>query len=129
VRLFPNLDRYKLINVLNNSDVYIHLAGLGVDLYSNPEKCEHFGIAPLEAMSCSLVAFVVNNGGPAEYIVDGINGYLFGSIDELKEKLEIFTRLSKDQKAFVKSNARNTFLEYSNKQFSINVSKKLLKFS
>jgi glycosyltransferase involved in cell wall biosynthesis len=126
VKLFPNLARHKLISILNNSDIYIHLAGLGVDVNFNPEKCEHFGIAPLEAMSCAVVPFVVNNGGPAEYIVDGINGYLFSSIYELKEKLEIFAKLNEEQKALIKSNARNTFLDYSSKSFSENIFKNLL---
>jgi alpha-1,3/alpha-1,6-mannosyltransferase len=37
---------------------------------------EHFGYGPLEAMAASRAVVAVNNGGPAETIIDGITGFL-----------------------------------------------------
>jgi glycosyltransferase involved in cell wall biosynthesis len=121
VDFFPNIGRTELKQLLQKSQVFIHLTGLQVDPEINPEKCEHFGIAPLEAMSCGLVPFVVNNGGPSEYIRDGINGFLFDSIDELYIKLLFYFSLETYERVLLKTNAIKTAGAYNHQIFSFNL--------
>jgi alpha-1,3/alpha-1,6-mannosyltransferase len=42
----------------------------------NTAKYEHFGYVPLEAMAAGRPVVAVNNGGPAETVVDGVTGLL-----------------------------------------------------
>ena len=121
VDFYPNIGRTELKQLLQKSQVFIHLTGLQVDPEINPEKCEHFGIAPLEAMSCGLVPFVVNNGGPSEYVHDGINGFLFDSIDELYMKLLTYFSLETDEKSLLKSRAIETAGLFNHQIFSLNI--------
>lgn len=46
------------------------------DLLLLPSLHESFGLVALEAMACGVVPLVTNRGGAAEFIQDGINGYL-----------------------------------------------------
>ncbi len=60
-----------------------HAAGLGADLEEHPDRAEHFGIAPIEAMSTGGVPLVFAAAGPTEVVQDGINGLHFRTLDEL----------------------------------------------
>ncbi len=46
------------------------------DLLLLPSLHESFGLVALEAMACGVVPMVTSRGGAAEFIQDGINGYL-----------------------------------------------------
>ena len=75
------------------SSVYWHAAGFGVDETKEPEKCEHFGISVVEAMSAGVVPIVFSNGGPAEIIKSNYNGFYYDSEEALiKITQEIFTK-------------------------------------
>ena len=65
------------------SSVYWHSSGLGVDPLLEPERCEHFGITPIEAMSYGTIPVVVGHGGPAATVRDGVDGFHYQSIEEL----------------------------------------------
>lgn len=68
---------------LARASVYWHAAGYGSDLDHHPERAEHFGIAPIEAMSAGAVPVVFGAAGPAEVVHDGVDGLVFRTIDEL----------------------------------------------
>jgi GT2 family glycosyltransferase/ubiquinone/menaquinone biosynthesis C-methylase UbiE len=75
------------------SSVYWHAAGFGVDETKEPEKCEHFGISVVEAMSAGVIPIVFSNGGPAEIIKSNYNGFHYDSEEALiKITQEIFTK-------------------------------------
>jgi GT2 family glycosyltransferase/2-polyprenyl-3-methyl-5-hydroxy-6-metoxy-1,4-benzoquinol methylase/glycosyltransferase involved in cell wall biosynthesis len=75
------------------SSVYWHAAGFGVDETKEPEKCEHFGISVVEAMSAGIIPIVFSNGGPAEIIKSNYNGFHYDSEEALiKITQEIFTK-------------------------------------
>ena len=40
-----------------------------------PALYEAFGLTVVEAMTCGLVVFVTNQGGPVEIVVDGVSGF------------------------------------------------------
>ena len=75
----------ELSTLYRDCAIYWHGGGLGIDLAVEPEKCEHFGITILEAMSAGIITIAVNNGGPAEIISDGVDGFLYNSENELVE--------------------------------------------
>jgi hypothetical protein len=60
-----------------------HAAGLGADLQAHPDRAEHFGIAPIEAMSAGVVPLVFAAAGPTEVVRHGVDGLHFHSADEL----------------------------------------------
>ncbi|KAF3524197.1 hypothetical protein F2Q69_00048389 [Brassica cretica] len=43
--------------------------------FVQPAHYEAFGLTVIEAMSCGLVTFATNQGGPAEIIMDGVSGF------------------------------------------------------
>lgn len=84
-----NISFEKLINLYNKAKIYWHFAGFKIDENKNPEKTEHLGIAPLEAMAKEILTFAYKAGGPKEYIKNGKNGFLFSSKKELFNEMSI----------------------------------------
>ncbi len=68
---------------LARASIYWHAAGYGSDLTENPERAEHFGIAPIEAMSAGAVPVVFDAAGPAEVVEPGRTGLLYHSLEQL----------------------------------------------
>src|SRR5207302_775539 len=57
------------------------------DVFCQPSLHEGFGIAILEAMSCGVPVVATNSGGPRDFVVDGVNGFLVEDDDELLRRL------------------------------------------
>lgn len=68
---------------LAKATILWHAAGLGVNLEAHPERAEHFGIAPIEAMSAGVVPLVFGAAGPTEVVEHRVNGLHFHSVEEL----------------------------------------------
>lgn len=70
---------------LSESKIYWHAAGYGENEDKNPVKFEHFGIAPVEALSAGCALVLYNGGGLREIIelCGKKNNYLFNNIEEL----------------------------------------------
>jgi len=118
VKIHPNAAPDKLHSLLNTSSIYWHGTGLGIDSNRYPEKCEHFGIAPLEAMTTGCIPFVVNSGGPTEYVKHGINGFLYESKSDLALLTKRFLSLDSDSKDTMRQNARDTASSFSEIKFA-----------
>lgn len=86
IKLLTNLTRNELLTLYEKAKIYWHAAGFGEDNQLNPEKMEHFGISTVEALSAGCVPIVINSGGQPEIVKEGDNGYLWDSVEELKEK-------------------------------------------
>lgn len=78
-----NISRADLIGLYRRALVYWHATGIDVDPIGEPEKCEHFGITVVEAMSAACIPIVPNRGGPAGIVRHGITGFHYGSEAEL----------------------------------------------
>ena len=80
-----NASRQELEELYRSALVYWHAAGIGVDITASPEKCEHFGITVVEAMSAGCIAVVADQGGPAELVDHTRTGFHFRDGSELAE--------------------------------------------
>lgn len=65
------------------ASVYWHGAGYGSDLERHPDRAEHFGIAPIEAMSAGAVPVVFDAGGPASVVRSEVDGLRWRTLDDL----------------------------------------------
>lgn len=83
IDVFLNADIDTLNEQLRMASIYWHATGFGVDLDKHPERAEHFGIAPVEAMSAGAIPVVYGLGGPREIVEAGRNGFVFMTEEEL----------------------------------------------
>ncbi len=85
IEILTNVDWKDLVNIFSKSSIFWHASGMGEDEGKHPEKFEHFGITTVEAMASGCIPIVINKGGQKEIIENGENGFLFSSIEGLKE--------------------------------------------
>ncbi|GAB4219361.1 MAG: hypothetical protein Fur009_5140 [Candidatus Microgenomates bacterium] len=79
----PNIKTNELINIYHKTKYFWHFTGLGIDEKKYPEKVEHFGIAPLEAIASGCITFCHNSGGPKMILKNGKTGFLFNNENNL----------------------------------------------
>ena len=110
IEFLVNKNNNELWDIYSKAKIYWHASGFGEDLEMNPEYAEHFGISTVEAMGAGAVPVVINAGGQKEIVSDGIDGFLWDSIDELQSKtLELIkdeTLLNKLSKQAIKSSKK-----------------------
>lgn len=97
-------DKYKpenFISELKKSDVFIL-----------PSIRESFGIVALEAMAMGNILIASNSKGPNEYVVDGVNGFIIKSKEELIEKIEYIYNNWNSMPELIKK-GKETAAEYS----------------
>lgn len=88
-----NASRQEVEKVYLKSKIYWHATGFGEDESYQPIKFEHFGIAPIEALSAMCIPILFNGGGLKEIIKvcnlsDDKN--LFNNIPQLVENTLYF---------------------------------------
>ncbi len=81
-----------------------------------PSLQEGFGLPPLEAMSRGVIPIVFTKTGPAEYIIDGYNGFWAKSVDEA---VHIIKSLSHDTQKWniISKNAAKTACTFTEEKF------------
>lgn len=84
IHFYPDVKYSELSNLYAESSLFWHACGYGENEVTNPEKLEHFGIVVAEAMSAGCIPLVINKGGPAEIVQNGVTGYHWSSWEELK---------------------------------------------
>ena len=85
VVLHPNVEYEDLRQLYGRATLYWHATGYGESEEHHPERFEHFGITPVEAMAAGCVPIVLGKGGPAEIVAHGESGFLWNTMDELKQ--------------------------------------------
>jgi hypothetical protein len=83
-----NISKDEVENIYQKSKIYWHGAGFGEKI-SDPIKFEHFGIAPIEAISAGSIPILFKGGGLIEVIeISGLNPseHLFSTEEELVDK-------------------------------------------
>lgn len=95
----PNIPFSELLGLYQHASYYWHFAGFGIDENKEPDKVEHLGITPLEAMACGAITFCYAVGGPKEIIDSGKNGFLFTSQNQLLDEMKkvIFSEKLQDE--------------------------------
>jgi glycosyltransferase involved in cell wall biosynthesis len=83
-RVEANLDGKRLRELYGRARIFWHATGLDVDVDSNPELAEHFGMATVEAMAAGCVPVVINKGGQKEIVEHGVSGFLWDTLEELQ---------------------------------------------
>ena len=85
VQIETDVDITRIREAYRRASIYWHAAGFGRNEKRSPEALEHFGIAPVEAMSAGAVPVVFDGGGVRETVEDGKSGYLWRSASRLRE--------------------------------------------
>lgn len=106
----------KVQELYRTASIYWHASGFEIDPDESPILLEHFGMTTAEAMAHGTVPVALNAGGQPEIIHDGIDGFLWSNLDELKETT---TRLvaDPDLRRRIGEAARASSLRYSREQF------------
>jgi glycosyltransferase involved in cell wall biosynthesis len=99
IRFLINKNNNELWDIYSRAKIYWHATGFGEDLSSHPELAEHFGISTVEAMGAGVVPVVINAGGQKETVRDNIDGFLWDTKQDLREKT---LKLVKDEKLWLK---------------------------
>lgn len=81
-----NVSRSALVSLYDRASIYWHAMGFGLDPDAYPEQQEHFGMSTVEATSAGIPCVVIRSGGQTETIIEGVNGCLWSTLDELMEK-------------------------------------------
>lgn len=63
-----NASRDEVLEIYSKSKIYWHATGFGEDEKHYPIKFEHFGIAPIEAISAGCIPILFNGGGLREIV-------------------------------------------------------------
>jgi glycosyltransferase involved in cell wall biosynthesis len=84
-QVIPNIPRSELRSLLARAKIFWHAAGYGSDHGTQPFQAEHFGISTVEAMAAGAVPIVYDNGGQSEIVEHERSGYLWRSLEELRE--------------------------------------------
>ena len=85
VQIETDVDITRVREAYRRASIYWHAAGFGQNEKRAPEAFEHFGIAPVEAMSAGAVPVVFDGGGVRETVEDGESGYLWRSASQLRK--------------------------------------------
>lgn len=84
-QLVANIDRGELRTLYERASIFWHAAGYGEDQNTRPIFVEHFGISTVEAMAAGCVPVVINKGGQPEIVEHGVNGFVWETLDELRD--------------------------------------------
>lgn len=108
ILFYPNISYKELLDLYKKASIYWHFTGYGLNDHAHPEKVEHLGITPLEAMASGCVTFCYNAGGPKEIIQESKTGYLFDNDEDLIYKMKLFNpnqmkEIQKNGKEYVTS--------------------------
>lgn len=83
IEIRTNIPFSEILSLYEQARFYWHCTGYGLDDRKDPERVEHFGITPLEAMAAGCITLCYNAGGPKFFIHSGENGFLFSTTEEL----------------------------------------------
>lgn len=83
IELKVNIPLSELESYYRRAKIFWHFCGLH---QSDPALVEHFGMSIVEAMQNHCVPVVFNGGGQREIVEQGVSGFRFSSLKELKDR-------------------------------------------
>lgn len=107
------LIRYPLLSQKDISEIY---SILDVFCFPTRRKSESLGLIGLEAMACGCLVVASDAGGPASYMIDGVNGFVFPADSKsiLTEKVLCALSLTPEQKNTIKDGMAKTTASFCN---------------
>ncbi len=107
-------DKIKKYNLLSQKELQKVYNKLDVFIFPTEREGESLGLVALEAMACGTPVIASDFAAPADYIVNGFNGYKFekGNAQQLSEKIKEFYDLSIIDKERMKKSAMETAKKY-----------------
>ncbi|WP_228236660.1 glycosyltransferase family 4 protein [Allomuricauda sp. M10] len=105
IELIPNVPQEELAHIYSRFSAFI---------FPTYRDEESLGLVGLEAMMCGIPVIASNIGGPAGYVKEGHNGFLFQkqNIEELVEKIKCFQSLKIEEVKKMKMNCIGTAKNY-----------------
>jgi glycosyltransferase involved in cell wall biosynthesis len=86
IHIHTDAPREQLQDLYRRASIYWHAAGHGSDQATRPALMEHFGMTTAEAMGYGAVPVAIARGGQPEVVEDGVTGYLWDSLADLKAR-------------------------------------------
>ncbi len=83
IKILVNPKFSQIQDLFARAKLFWSATGFGEDPDLTPERIEHFGITPVEAMAAGVVPIVTGLGGHRETIEEGKSGLLWLRLDEL----------------------------------------------
>jgi glycosyltransferase involved in cell wall biosynthesis len=81
--IHPNAPATVIADLYARASLFWHATGFDVTEELHPDRIESFGIVTVEAMATGCVPLVVNKGGQPEIVRNGVDGILWGTLEEL----------------------------------------------
>lgn len=94
IEIYSDLPYSRLVELYKQSLIFIHAKGYK-ESDDNPMKMEHFGMTTVEAMANGCIPLVINKAGQIEIVEQGISGYCWNNLDELR--IQLLSLLKKTQ--------------------------------
>ncbi len=94
----PHIDGVQIqyVGAVNDEQKNKYL-GMSKALLMPIEWNEPFGIVMIEAMACGTPVIAFNKGSVPEVVTDNVTGYVCNSVDEMKERVDAVSALSRNQ--------------------------------
>ena len=92
VEILTNVSIDALCAFYRRASYLWQFTGLEYGFGSYPERCEHLGLVSLDSFAYGVLPIVYERSGIVDAIDHGKNGYLFGTLDELRQIMRVSAR-------------------------------------
>jgi len=118
IQVMGSVDHDHLPEVFNKMDIFIFPS----------ELPESLGLVAIEAMACGIPVIGSDSGAIPEYIIEGINGFIYQSKDpnQLSEAIKSYISLPPEVKVNISDNALKTASRYSHKMVTMDLTNLLV---
>ena len=117
VTVSVNMPFPDLRDLYGRASLYWHAMGYGQDPRRHPWRFEHFGMTTAEAMAAGCIPMVINAGGQAEIVSHDVNGYLWDTVEALKDRTRRFLTLDRGPVQSMREAARDRAGEFGWERF------------
>lgn len=89
VEILTDVSTTDLYELYRRAAYFWQFTGVGLEFGQTPEHCEHLGLVTLDCFASGVVPVAYHRGGVSGIIEYGMNGYLFGNLNELSEIMRL----------------------------------------
>ena len=92
VTILENISLDYLTSLYRKASALWQFTGFGKPFGYDPELCEHLGLVALDCFAYGTIPIVFHRGGLPYLISHGVNGYSFGTVEELQSIMHLIDR-------------------------------------